>query len=151
MKRYLVAVGLLLACVSVVTSAQTKDDHYARGIVIQALTMPNNLGVGGREFRTKPNPKGQGVFVYDPRTEFKGVQRNLIWLVVKDQAYPLNGSSKTLTPSLIWPRDADQAIWRTTGLDPYMAMEVIKSFLAPSDEARVTVRPPARTCSLYLI
>lgn len=106
--------------------AQPEDDHYARGIVIQALTMPNKLGVGGREFRTKPNPKGEGVFVYDPRTEFAGVQRNLIWLIVKNTAYALNGPSKTLTPSLKWPREADQAIWRTTSLDPHAATEAIE-------------------------
>jgi hypothetical protein len=93
--------------------------------------MPNKLGVGGREFRTKPNPKGEGVFVYDPRMEFGGVQRNLIWLVVNDSAYPLNGPSKTLTPSLKWPREADQAVWRATGLDPYLATEAIEIVFGP--------------------
>ena len=107
-------------------NTQTEDDHYARGIVIQALTMPNNLGVGGREFRTKLNPKGEGVFVHDPRTRFSGVKRNLIWLVIDDTAYPLNGPSKMLTPSLRWPRETDEAIWRTTGLSPYMATEAIE-------------------------
>lgn len=107
-------------------NTQTEDDHYARGIVIQALKMPNNLRVGGREFRTKANPKGEGVFVYDPRTRFSGVNRNLIWLITNDTAYPLNGPSTTLTPSLKWPREADEAIWRKTGLDPYMATEAIE-------------------------
>ena len=49
-----------------------EDDHYARGEVIQVLE-PNKLGVGGREFKTKPNPNGEGVFVYDPRTRFNGI------------------------------------------------------------------------------
>jgi hypothetical protein len=105
---------------------QAKDDHYARGIVIQALVLPNDLGVAGGEFRTKQNPKGSGVFVYDPRTVFRGVQRNLIWLVLKDEAFPLNGPSKNLTPKLKWPREVDQATWKLTGLDPYMATEAIK-------------------------
>ncbi|HBP89693.1 MAG TPA: hypothetical protein DD706_18555 [Nitrospiraceae bacterium] len=77
-----------------------EDNQYARGVVIQALE-PNKLDVGGREFKTKPNPKGEGVFVYDPRTRFSGVERNLIWIVLDDVAYPLNGPSKMLTPSLI--------------------------------------------------
>lgn len=114
---------LLLSMPPLVYSA---EDHYARGLVIQALKLPNKLGVGGREFRTKPNPKGTGVFVYDPRTRFHGVKRNLIWLVVNDQAYPLNGPSKMLTPALGWPREAEQKIWKTTGLSPYMATEAIK-------------------------
>jgi len=104
----------------------SKDDHYARGIVIQALKLPNKLGVAGREFKTKPNPKGEGIFVYDPRIQFKGVKRNLLWLVINHEAYPLNGPSKNLTPSLKWPREADQVLWKTTGLDQFMATEAIK-------------------------
>jgi hypothetical protein len=60
------------------TVVYSAEDHYARGIVIQALDLPNNLGVSGREFKTKPNPKGKGLFVYDPRTKFNGAKRNLI-------------------------------------------------------------------------
>ena len=107
-------------------NVQAQDDHYARGIVIQALALPNELGVGGREFRTKVNPKGQGIFVYDPRTRFSGVKRNLIWLVINNTAYPLNGPSKKLTPSLRWPREANEAVWKTTGLNQYMATEAIE-------------------------
>jgi hypothetical protein len=103
-----------------------ENDNNARGLVIQALKLPNSLGVGGREFKTKPNPKGEGVYVYDHRTRFRGVKRYLIWLVVNHEAYSLNGSSKTLTPSLKWPREADQKVWKTTGLDPYMATESIE-------------------------
>lgn len=105
-------------------NVNSKDDHYARGIVIQALE-PNKLGVGGAEFRTKPNIKGDGVFVYDPRTRFHGVARYFIWLVIEDDAYPLNGPSKMLTPSLKWPREEKPSIWKRTGLDPFMAEEAI--------------------------
>jgi hypothetical protein len=84
--------------------------------------MPNKLGVGGREFKTKPNPKGEGVFVYDPRTRFYGVERNLIWIVINDEeVYPLNGPSKMLTPSLKWPREADPKVWKTTGIETHNA------------------------------
>lgn len=107
-------------------AAQAKDDHYARSIVILELQLPNDLRVGGAEFKTKPNPKGTGVFVYDPRTRFDGVQRNLVWLVVEDEAYPLNGASKTLTPKLKWPRDVAPSLWKQTGLDPYSATEALK-------------------------
>jgi hypothetical protein len=116
----------ILACsiVLCVPNVNAKDDHYARGIVIQALE-PNELGVGGAEFRTKPNEKGDGVFVYDPRTRFNGVEKYLIWLVIEDAAYPLNGPSKMLTPSLRWPREVKSSIWEKTGFDPYVATEAI--------------------------
>jgi hypothetical protein len=77
----------------------------ARALVILHVE-PNKLRVGGREFRVKRNPVGKGCFVYDPRTEFYGVKRNLVWLVTKDgKAYPLNSPSKMVTPSLKWPRE----------------------------------------------
>jgi hypothetical protein len=107
-----------------VSHVNAKDDHYARGLVIQALEL-NKLGVGGAEFRTKPNINGDGVFVYDPRTRFHGVERYLIWLVIDDDAYPLNGPSKMLTPGLKWPREAEPNTWKKTGLDPFMAKEAI--------------------------
>ena len=106
------------------TASGAKQNDYARGLVIQVLE-PNKLGVGGREFKTVNNPKGEGVLVFDPRTRFNGAERYLIWLVVNDEAYPLNGASKNLTPNLKWPRDADSKIWKSTGLDPYSATEII--------------------------
>ena len=53
----------------------------ARAAVILNVE-PNNLGVGGREFRVKRNPTAPGgAFVYDPRDRFQGVERNLVWWV----------------------------------------------------------------------
>ena len=101
-----------------------QDNHYARVIVIQSVE-PNKLKVGGREFKTMNNPKGEGVFVYDPRTKFNGVKRYLIWMVISDEAYPLNGPSKMITPSLKWPREADSEVWKSTGLSPYSTTEAI--------------------------
>jgi hypothetical protein len=125
MKSLVIALGLLCLVQPARAAAQAKDDSYARGVVILAL-QPNKLKVGGAEFKTKPNPKGVGVFVYDPRTRFNGVQRNLVWLVIQDEAYPLNGTSKTLTPGLKWPREVEPKLWKQTGLDPYSATEAIK-------------------------
>lgn len=89
--------------------AQTKDEAFfhadARSLIIMNIE-PNKLRVGGAEFRVKRNPVGQGCFVYDARTEFYGVKRNLVWWAPKEgKAYPLNGPSKMLTPSLKWPRE----------------------------------------------
>ena len=102
-----------------------QDNHYARGIVIQAVE-PNKLKVGGAEFKTMDNPKGEGVFVYDPRTKFYGTKRYLIWMVINDVAYPLNGPSKMVTPSLKWPRDANPGTWEKTGLDQFMSSDAIE-------------------------
>ncbi len=67
---------------------------------------PNKLDVSGKEFRVKRNPIGKGCFVYDPRTNFKGVERYLVWWAPSDDiAYPLNGPSKMVTPGLNWSRD----------------------------------------------
>ena len=89
--------------------AQTIDEAFfhadARALIIMK-TEPNKLRVGGDEFRVKRNPAGKGCFVYDPRTEFFGVKRNLVWWVPSDgKAYPLNSPSKMVTPSLKWPRE----------------------------------------------
>ena len=129
--KILCSVIIAALLLSMPPSVYSAEDHYARGLVIQALKLPNDLGVGGREFRTKPTPKGAGVFVYDPRTRFHGGERKLIWLVVRDVAYPLNGASKNLTQSLNWPREADPKVWKTTRLDPYMATEAIKIMFGP--------------------
>lgn len=89
--------------------AKTVEEAFfhanARGLVILHVE-PNKLRVGGREFRVKRNPVGPGCFVYDPRTRFSGVERNLVWWVPKEgSGYPLNGPSKMVTPGLRWPRE----------------------------------------------
>lgn len=89
--------------------AQTIDEAFfhadARALIIMKIE-PNKLHVGGGEFRVKSNPVGKGCFVYDPRTRFYGVKRNLVWWVPKDgKAYPLTSPSKMVTPSLKWPRE----------------------------------------------
>ena len=77
----------------------------ARAFIIGKIE-PNKLGVGGAEFRVKRNPVGPGVFVYDPRTRFSGVTRNLVWWVPEEgKAYALNSPSKMVTPDLSFPEE----------------------------------------------
>ena len=74
----------------------------ARALVIEHVE-PNKLRIGGGEFRVKRNPVGEGCFVYDTRTRFSGVERNLVWLVLDEStAYALNSPSKMVTPGLKW-------------------------------------------------
>lgn len=89
--------------------AETIEEAFfhsnARALVIRKIE-PNKLSVGGKEFRIKRNPLGKGCFVYDPRTRFSGVKRNLVWFVLgEDAAYALNAPSKMVTPVLKWPRE----------------------------------------------
>jgi hypothetical protein len=44
-----------------------------------------------------------------PRTDYAGVNRNLLWLVLDGKGFALNGRSKTAAPSLPWPRETDDA------------------------------------------
>ena len=86
----------------------------------------NELGITTSSLRSKPNPLGEGTFVYVPKTRFNGVERKIIWIVIDDQVFPLNGATKgSLTPNLSWPREAPKNLWSRTGLDPYMASDAI--------------------------
>jgi hypothetical protein len=95
-------------------------------VVAQTLG-ENKLGVTASHLHSLANPAGDGTFVYVPETRFHGVERYIIWLVLDGQAYPLNGATKgTVTPTLPWPREASEAHWARTGLDPYTATGAIK-------------------------
>ena len=73
-----------------------------------------------------PNPKGEGTFVYVPQTRYLGVERYVIWLVIENRAFALNGATKTITPSLPWPREAPDDLWQRTGLEKFSATEAIQ-------------------------
>jgi len=119
---------------------QSREEVYfhadARAFVIQNIE-PNKLRVGGRELRVKRNPVGKGCFVYDPRTKFFGVDRNLVWWVPKEgKAYPLNSPSKMVTPSLKWPREE--------GVDsPSLSAVVAYVFEGKAMTASAPNQPPA--------
>lgn len=89
--------------------AQSVEEAFAHAEARASVIMnvqPNNLGIGGREFRVKRNPVGSGSFVYDPRTRLSGVERLLVWWVPEEgKVYPLNSPSKMVTPELRWPRE----------------------------------------------
>lgn len=97
-------------------------------VVAQHLTGPGNkLGIKPEDLRALPNPRGKGTFVYSPNTRYSGVERLVIWLVLDNEAFPLNGATKgSVTPSLPWPREAPEEQWSATGLDPYSPSEALK-------------------------
>ena len=95
--------------------AESVEEAFFHGMARAAVILnvePNTLRVGGGEFRVKRNPVAPGgAFVYNPRDEFYGVTRNLVWWVPSGDvtalmAYPLNGPSKGVTPGLEFPSRA---------------------------------------------
>lgn len=100
------------------SSEQTTEEVNAVRLVSGSVES-NKLNVISSDLRAKENPKGDGVFVYVPQTRFSGVERYLIWLVVDAKGYALNSPSKMVTPSLPWPRDADEATWNKTGINKF--------------------------------
>jgi len=100
----------------------------AKKIVSQNLQplIASRLEIRSSVLLTSVNPGGEGIFVYVAKSRYIGVRRLFIWLVIEGQAYPLNGASKNLTPSLPWPRDADPRVWQKTRLNPISAIEAIE-------------------------
>ncbi len=92
---------------------------------VAALLPKNELGILPSDLKAKDNPKGEGVFVYAEPTHYIGVERQILWLMIDDKVYPLNGATKDITPALDFPRDADETVWSKTGLDKYNAEEAI--------------------------
>lgn len=87
--------------------------------LVSAAIESNKLNVTPNDLKSKKNPKGDGVFVYVPQTRYSGVERYVIWMSVDSKAYALNSPSKMVTPSLPWPRDADETTWNKTGINKY--------------------------------
>lgn len=86
-------------------------------------------------FDVSKNKRGDGNFVYlfMPVIVAKDgiilgtLSTTPIWLVIDTKAYPLNGPSKKITPSLPWPRETEEGVWDKTGLDKYSpAIEAFK-------------------------
>lgn len=73
---------------------QISIENKERYISTIANNLNGKLGVSKSDLDVKINPKGQGVFVYVPQTRFNGVSRYLLWLVIDDQGFALNGASK---------------------------------------------------------
>ena len=115
---------LAIACSGSQSASDNAIDPVAVGTVARALT--GTLGVVASDLHTKPNQVGDGTFVYVPETRFSGVERYLLWMVLDGKAYPINGESKNVTPSLSWPRDAPDDVWSKTRLSPSSATHAIE-------------------------
>lgn len=89
--------------------------------IVSASLGDNELQIRAADLRSVPNPKGQGVFVYVPKTRFRGDERYILWMVIDGKAYAMNGATRNVTPHLLWPREAPADTWRKTALDKFVA------------------------------
>ena len=112
--------------------SQTKQSPI--GLILASLG-DNKLQIRAADLRSVPNPKGQGVFVYVPKTRFRGDERYILWMVIDGKAYAMNGATKNVTPHLVWPREAPAATWRKTALDKYTVTEAINIVFKPENVA----------------
>ena len=76
------------------------------------------------ELAEMPNPRGEGMFVYDPTSGSR--RRQILWLVIDDTPYALNGKTKDVAPDIQWGREARPGRWARTGLSPYSAVEALE-------------------------
>ena len=106
-------------------SATRASQSEAVALISKALGA-NKLGIAPSDLREMASPKGDGVFVYVPQTRFYGVERYVLWMVIDGRAYPVNGATKGITPTLQWPRQAPDDLWRRTGFSPFFATEAIE-------------------------
>ena len=120
------AAGAIVVCtmLSACGSDQPSGSNHV-GVVNRDLGI-NQLGIEVSRLREIPNPKGEGTFVYIPQTRYSGLERYVIWLVIEDRAFALNGATKNITPSLPWPREAPDDLWQRTGLEKFSATEAIQ-------------------------
>lgn len=128
MKTYqaVILVIVLVGCGEQGTTTTTDKDQAAIHAVAAHLGA-KKLGVTQADRHAKSNPKGDGTFVYVPKTRFKGVERNVIWIVIDDHVYPLNGATKgCVTADLHWPREAPENLWARTGLSLHSAKDAIE-------------------------
>lgn len=116
----------------IVAAAKPPVDEDAVALVAHAIE-PNKLKVTRKDLLTKKNPKGEGVFVYVAQTQFYGVEREIVWLVIRSKAFALNSPSKLVTPSLPWPREGDERIWRKTGLNMFIGASEAINILFPKN------------------
>lgn len=117
------------------------EENYQSAIVVvgEELTGLPDLNIKSEDLEAIDNPKGEGVFVYVPKTDFYGVERFFLWLYIENNAYAINGATKDLTPDLSFPRDAKSETWDKTGLNKYSATEAIDIVFGNEEESSNSV------------
>lgn len=84
----------------------------------------NRFKVTEEDLRITPNPRGAGLFVYVPKTDYFGVERKFIWFANAGEIAKLNGATHSLSPSLPWPREAAFELWNESNLSSESVLSV---------------------------
>ena len=120
------AAGAFVVCTMLLACGSDQPSESNHIVVVSRDLGINQLGIEASHLSEMPNPKGEGTFVYVPQTRYSGVERYVIWLVIENRAFALNGATKNITPSLPWPREAPDGLWQRTGLEKFGATEAIQ-------------------------
>ena len=94
------AAGAIVVCIMLSACGSDQPSESNHTVVVSRDLGINELGIEASHLSEMPNPKGEGTFVYVPQTRYSGVERYVIWLVIEDRAFALNGATKNITPSL---------------------------------------------------
>ncbi|MCI0366127.1 MAG: hypothetical protein L0Y44_12095 [Phycisphaerales bacterium] len=91
--------------------------------LVAGAMVSTELEIEAADLRAKENPVGAGTFVFVEQTEFGGIERYVIWLVLDAKAYALTGPAKMTTPTLPLPTDASESVWAPAGINQLHAEE----------------------------
>jgi hypothetical protein len=75
--------------------------------------------------RISENPIGDGDFVYIDETNFFGVERYFIWIIIDKEIVNRNGATENISPSFPYASEIEEEVWTKTGLDKSQATDVI--------------------------
>ena len=85
------AAGAVVVCTMLSACGSDQPSESNHIVVVSRDLGINHLGIEASHLSEMPNPKGEGTFVYVPQTRYSGVERYVIWLVIEEKAFPLNG------------------------------------------------------------
>jgi hypothetical protein len=71
------------------------------------------------------NPVGEGIFLYVDQAIFSGVERYFMWIVIEDEIFVPNGTTKNITPDYPYSYLAPYEIWSLSKLKEHPAPDLI--------------------------
>ncbi len=97
---------------------EIENNSFYSYYVGKNLEADNHLQVSEADLEVLKNPLGIGHFIYVNNQEvFDGEKIFCAWIVHLGKAYPLNGNSKQLTPTLKFLIDVNKNKWKRTNIN----------------------------------
>jgi len=101
------------------------DQDVINTISSELANNQTEIDLDPSDFKYLENPVGEGIFIYEPKTNFFGVERFFIWLYLNNNIYVVNGATRDITPNFPIARDVPYEVWNSTKLSPYSALDLI--------------------------